>query len=95
MHQVSGVLVTLVVIGSNVGVLLGASHGNITDEEGLDLSSSSHGNSDTDSGYVDFSVDDLNLEGGIASEDSVRCDLESVKEGGGLNGALKVGSEGQ
>jgi hypothetical protein len=94
-HQVSGVLVTLVVIGSNVGVLLGASHGNITDEEGLDLSGSSHGNSDSDSGYVDFSVDDLNFEGGIASEDSVRCDLESVKEGGGLNGALKVGSEGQ
>lgn len=94
MHQAGWVLVVLVIIVPDVGVLEGASHGDVTDQKGLDLGGCCYGNCNRDSSHIDLGVDDLNLEGGVAAEYSVGGDFESVEESGGLDCAFKVRSEG-
>ncbi len=82
-------------ISSDLNVLEFTAVSDVTDQDSVDLSDSCNRNSNSDTGFVDFLVDDLDFEGRIAAEDFSRRDFESLDEGHGIDGALEIGSEGE
>lgn len=81
-------------IVSTVNITELASVTNVTDEDRLDLSHCCDSDTDGNTGWVNLSVDDLNLKRWVAAENFVRSYFKSVQEGQGLNGSLEVSSEG-
>ena len=61
----------------------------------MNLSNGSNRNSNSDTSFVDFLVDDLNFEGRVAAEDFGGWDLKTLDKSKGVYGSLEVGSEGK
>ncbi len=65
---------------SCVNVAEFTSPSDVWDEDCLNLCGSGHCDTDSDSSFVDLSVDDLNLEGWVASKNFIGGYFKSVQE---------------
>lgn len=82
-------------VWSDQNVLKFRTVSNVADQDSVNLGDGGYGDGDSNTGFVDFFIDDLDFEGGVATEDSGWGNLESLNESEGVDWAFEVASEGQ
>lgn len=68
---------------------------NVADQDGVNLGNGGDRDSDGNTSFVDFFVEDLDFERWIAAEDSSWGNLESLNESQCVDFSFEVASEGQ